>query len=943
MALKSAVESAMPGTKVFVDNDQLRHGHFWQPALLDAIASSDAFLILISNRLGDWQKLEYYEARDRKARDDNYVLLPVIIADRDKGLVANLPGLTQFHWVESTEPTAPEPLSKIITALQSDANTKQHEPWRTLNPYRGLVALEEQDADFFFGRDHETRDIISALVSHQESLVALVGNSGVGKSSLVQAGVIGTLKRQRFCRSELSWPQNLQDSRAWAFLTMKPGDDPIAALVSEFAELWYPDATDPNRIARRNEWTKLLRDGAAQISDLIEATDRRFATDLALTPPPRLFLYIDQGEELYSRTPPDQRRRFSEIIANGLGRTRQRLTVMTSLRADYYGDFQANHALFPLSQKIDVAPLDQQGLSLVLREPARVLGVKFESEKLVPDVVAAAEAEPGALPLLADLITDMWERMRERGDGVLRHVHRSEKQEMIQIGATLALRAEQFLSSHPGSHDAVKRLFTLKLAHVPRQGEPVRARMERSSRPDQHEEAHEWSLVEQLAGPEWRLLVVGEKDGVPTAEVAHEILLKTWPSLKRWLDQERDFLVWRGELGTWLQDYERARSTKPSGHRQALLMGFQLATALKWLKERQDAIEPAARDFIRESEDADRRVARNWQRLQASVVVLLLGVIVGMTGWINQQFLKEKWFWLSYVSQHVLDAAAEAALMPGQPFRECAQAPGSNAEPVHRNYSTFCPEMVVLPSGEFMMGGPGAIEFIPPIVATQKLSLEGSDAPRTEHERDAIAIQQHRVVFRKPFAVAKFEITAEQWQACVDYGACAKGGGAGKEPVSGVSWNEAQDYVRWLSRVTGKTYRLLTEAEWEYAARAGTTTAYFWGDEVGVNNANCRTCGSKWDFTRASPVGSFKPNAYGLYDLHGNVWEWCEDVYHDTYEGAPGDGSAWMEGGDARSRVIRSASWYHKPINMKSDVRNWFATGNRTWDLGFRVARTLEQ
>jgi hypothetical protein len=209
LALKRAIEAALPGADVFVDQTHLRHGHLWQPSLFDAIAKAQAFLILISNRIGDWQKIEYYEARDRKAKDEDFVLLPVIIADRAGGPAANLPGLAQLHWIESTEPTAPNPLAEIVAALESRETAKPPEAWRTINPYRGLVALEEQDADFFFGRDGETGDIIDSIVAAPGRLIALVGNSGVGKSSLVQAGVIGSLKRQRLPSRQRVWPQAL--------------------------------------------------------------------------------------------------------------------------------------------------------------------------------------------------------------------------------------------------------------------------------------------------------------------------------------------------------------------------------------------------------------------------------------------------------------------------------------------------------------------------------------------------------------------------------------------------------------------------------------------------------------------------------------------------------------------------------------------------------------
>ena len=147
--------------------------------------------------------------------------------------------------------------------------------------------------------------------------------------------------------------------------------------------------------------------------------------------------------------------------------------MIFSITGRYYGELQANAALFELTEKIDVPPLKVDGLALVLGEPARVLGVGFESEDLVNHVVKSAEDQPGALPLLADLFTDLWERMRERADGILRV---SDRREIIQVGAALCKRADRFLAEAPDQVEAVRRLFTLRLAHVPRQGEPVRAR-----------------------------------------------------------------------------------------------------------------------------------------------------------------------------------------------------------------------------------------------------------------------------------------------------------------------------------------------------------------------------------------------------------------------------------------------------------------------------------
>ena len=700
LALKQAIETAVPGSDVFVDQTHLRHGHLWQPSLFDAIAKAQVFLILVSNRIGDWQKVEYYEARDRKAKDDHFVLLPVIIANRAMGPAVNLPGLAQLHWIESTEPSAPDPLAKIVAALESRETPKPPEPWRTINPYRGLVALEEQDADFFFGRDGETGDVISKIIDAPGRLVALVGNSGVGKSSLAQAGVIGSLKRQRLPGGQQAWPLSLNGSRAFAYLAMKPGEDPVGALMSEFAALWFPDPTDPQRLDRAREWATRLRQGTARLADVIKATDDHLQGELALTPPPRIFLYIDQGEELYSRSPPAERKRFSEIIADGLSHNPQRLIVMTSQRADYYGELQANAALFDLAEKVDVPPLKADALALVLREPARVLGVGFESQDLVDHVVKSAEDQPGALPLLADLFTDLWESMRQRDDGILRI---SDRREIIQVGAALCKRADRFLAEAPDQVEAVKRLFTLRLAHVPRQGEPVRARWERDAQDGAVQPIDaEWALVERLAGPDWRLLVTGEKDGRATAEVAHEILLKTWPTLKSWLEDERGFLVWRGELDARRKDYDEVGKEGPRRRRQALLMGLPLDTARKWLATRRGDVEPADRAFIEASVQADRAAMRNRAWLQRAVGVLLLFVIGGLLARMYESELRTQWYWATaFLSRGYTDTALRSR-RAGDQFADCVDIASEDGN--RHRIRRYCPDMIVVPPHKFEMG-----------------------------------------------------------------------------------------------------------------------------------------------------------------------------------------------------------------------------------------------
>ena len=234
-----------------------------------------------------------------------------------------------------------------------------------------------------------------------------------------------------------------------------------------------------------------------------------------------------------------------------------------------------------------------------------------------------------------------------------------------------------------------------------------------------------------------------------------------------------------------------------------------------------------------------------------------------------------------------------------------------------------CPKMVVVPSGVFTMG---------------------SSRGETGHEDDEEPMRRVRIDYQ--FAVGVYEVTFAEWYACLDAGGCGSyipddmRWGRGNRPVIHVSWDDAQSYVRWLSARTGKPYRLLSESEWEYVVRAGTETAYSWGNSSGVNRANCSGCGSQSDDKMTAPVGSFAANAWGVYDMHGNVWEWVQDCWNKNYEDAPTDGSVW-ESGNCIARMYRGGSWSHSPAEMRSARRLKSFTGSRYRDLGFRVARSF--
>jgi formylglycine-generating enzyme required for sulfatase activity/class 3 adenylate cyclase len=190
----------------------------------------------------------------------------------------------------------------------------------------------------------------------------------------------------------------------------------------------------------------------------------------------------------------------------------------------------------------------------------------------------------------------------------------------------------------------------------------------------------------------------------------------------------------------------------------------------------------------------------------------------------------------------------------------------------------------------------------------------------------------------KPFAISQYPVSVRDWNECAAAKGCAfTATGKDDAPVTNVSWSDAKQFAAWLASVTGKLYRLPSEAEWEYAARAGTQTKYWWGDQFQSGMADCKNCGDTASIEQPAKVGSFKPNPFGLYDMGGGVDQWVEDCWHKNYQGAPADGSAWVEG-DCASHVIRSGSWKNDSRYVRPSNRDSYDTYVRYPTHGFRVA-----
>jgi formylglycine-generating enzyme required for sulfatase activity len=261
----------------------------------------------------------------------------------------------------------------------------------------------------------------------------------------------------------------------------------------------------------------------------------------------------------------------------------------------------------------------------------------------------------------------------------------------------------------------------------------------------------------------------------------------------------------------------------------------------------------------------------------------------------------------------------EIAVRPLDQFKECEK----------------CPEMIMVPASHFLMGA------------------KDGEAARSPDEGP-----QHEVSFARPFAIGRFTVTMSEWDACVAAGGCSyrpvdQGWGRGRQPAINLLWDDAKAYVAWLSRTTGRLYRLPSEAEREYVARAGTTTAYWWGDAFASAQANCAPSdrelipASADDLqpiagTRPLPVQSFAPNPWGFYQVHGNVYDWVEDCWNGNYDGAPSDGSAWTNG-NCDVHVLRGGAFSRAAQTARSAARLWSGSPNRMTYMSLRVARTMER
>jgi formylglycine-generating enzyme required for sulfatase activity len=485
-----------------------------------------------------------------------------------------------------------------------------------------------------------------------------------------------------------------------------------------------------------------------------------------------------------------------------------------------------------------------------------------------------------------------------------------------------ALAEAQKAAGNAGSQNSLRRLLIPALATWDAAANAAKRLVPNEAEVVGGDRANLAPLVNALV--EKRLLT----RGAGTLEVAHEALLRR-PLIDGWLQEQKDALKLRDDIIKEAEEW--AAAGKPDKDLVRRGVRLEAAQALAADVDFKSALFPA-KDYLAactRQETAGRRRAR---RTQAAIYTLMAATIVALTGVIYKEPLSELWFEQTTVRSfiatdvrpHVLTADREQALKPGETFRECSQ---------------HCPEMVVVPAGSFRMGSPDS---------------------EAGHKDDEGPLRI--VTFTKAFAVGKFEVTWDEWEACVAIRGCdgrPTGDGTfgkGRKPVINVSWDQARSYVDWLSRMTGKAYRLLSEAEWEYAARAGKDTAYSFGNDpaeickyANIADQSYRrrgymgeaaSCDDKQAETAS--VGSYPANAFGLHDMDGNVFEWLQDCYVDNYKSAPTDGSAVADSPGC-NRVVHGGGWLNRSVLARSAFRIAYVPDYRGVNIGFRVGRVVSR
>lgn len=708
------------------------------------------------------------------------------------------------------------------------------------SPYPGLMHFTHKYAPVFFGRHADVRAVLDRMHGPDGRFIIVSGDSGVGKSSLVDAGILSKLVEGGLPGGEPCECVRIVPSQR---------QDPWSSLLVALGSLVTRAGLRPDKIVEQ------LSQHPNTLSSFLKGIIKESMAGQGLV------LFLDQMEELFTAQDATKTKPFLTAL-NQVAQEKV-VWVLATIRSDHLHHCHGHadlRAVLGSKGHHPLGPIEPFMLEDLITHPARCAGLHIDDD-LARRIVYEAGSDPGNLPILAFLLNQLFDKRQDRkltteGYLALGKVAGAVKQHAEQVEANLQKKeGSKALALLP-------QLFQ-SLVTVNADGVPTRRRPLRSAFPSEVN-----GLLTSLIDA--RLLWTEGDDAGATVSISHEKLFEAWPSLKVFVEANKKQLIDARLLES------RAQKWVELG--RPWFDGLASGREYQDFRRSKAAATPLTKDYLAAS------VRARWMQAGAAGIVTLFMAGVGT------------WLWSTGLT------AEQAFLQAKSQFMS-----------IH-----LTPTMETVLAGTFSQG----------------------DNSRSD-ERPA-----HEVTI-KTFAMGKYEVTFEEY----DRFSIAErmpllsdqGWGRGKRPVINVSWQDAKGYAEWLSKQTGKRYRLPTESEWEYAARRGAEQEVWAGiskeaelDRYAVfaENSNGRT----------AEVGTKQANEFRLHDLSGNVWEWVEDCWHGDYTGAPGDGSPWLKtnDGDCGRRVVRGGSWDGAPGFLRTSFRNWFNTGTRLhFFLGFRLVQDI--
>ena len=826
----------------------------------------------------------------------------------------------------STHPDSSPLPTGLVEQLRGQINPEDTSSVFTGDPYLGLSYFQEENTDRFFGRHDETLEALQKLGedkqpesntpqprSHYYRWLQVHASSGAGKSSLVRAGLLPKIRQGALWRRT--------GYTDWLILeVMMPGEKPLEMLAQVLARAfpgkgmmgaWLSELNDPNR---PEGLSYALRSLAKQGQSVL--------------------LVIDQFEELFTQSDTGQCRQFDQLLATALADPDCTFFLITAIRSDFLDRFEYLPELQRIynSHKSDylLPTITENGLRELITLPARLSGMQV-GDDLTQAMVQDARHEPGALPLTESALSELWNYARHRGEQQLSKAYYEQNHGVVGM---LAKQADTLIN-HLGDEGRKAALnLLLALTQVNEGGRHTRRRLSMDDAVNEAGGGHQGeTIVRALAGKHddphrqsqsgqtLPLIVTGQEGDDGYVELVHEMLVRTregaknqdepeayWPTLHEYIGANRAKILLRQVAAIQSEFVELNLQVNAEKWNKTGFVGKYVGLANRRELREFSQLQPPGKNSL---SGKYFRWSRWVVRGRSILLAGLLGLLLGESAW-----------WLN---QHPSFPLGYALLKP-------LWAAGL--------YQPL-PKMSTIPSGKFEMGCKEDRD-----VAGKYYFSEEDMKACPENE-----LPSHELTLNTSFNMGVNEVTFMEYDYYLWHQGKLDGTsvpddenwGRFSRPVINVNWQDAVDYAEWLGRQYPKkqTCRLPTEAEWEYAARADPNNtnpaAYSWGDKVGKNKARCKDCDSQW-IQQTAPVGQFYKNDFGLYDMSGNVQEWVQDCYSETYDGAPVDSFPREQKKDQCSEhVLRGGSWHDGSMDMRSASRTGETVGVSDRHYGFRV------